>query len=74
MFVRSNKKSTYFYVYVYLLITERKKKKKKSIRNSSLPNSSSILQGPRAWEAQVPQKKKKEQYAQFLYLQRTQAC
>ena len=29
MFVRSNKKSTYFYVYVYLLITERKKKKKK---------------------------------------------
>ena len=71
MFVRSNEKSTYFYVYVYLLITEKKKKKK--LRNSSLPNSSSILQGPRAWEAQVPQKKKKEQYAQFLYLQRTQA-
>ena len=53
MFVHSNEKikiKTYFYVYVYFLII----KKKKSMRNSSLPNLSSILQGTQTWKARVP--------------------
>ena len=64
MFVCSNEKN-YLFLCLRLFVDYWEKK---SIRNQSLPNSSSILEGTRAWYARVPQKKKKRAlYSSFVF-------